>query len=122
MAVVTALLFVALALTTQNEVALRRTGLDTIAVLGYCAALLLVIILDHHQIRGAIAPQQIAYLEIVSLISSVAVLLVSVNAVLLASPINVRFVEYKANILPKLLYWPVVLGLLLALTLMPFYL
>jgi hypothetical protein len=51
----------------------------------------------------------------------VGILLASLNAILLALPVRLGWLEYRNNILPDLLYWPLILGLLLVVTVIVFY-
>jgi hypothetical protein len=49
------------------------------------------------------------------------IVVVVVNAILLASPYEVKIVHHRHNLVPVLAYWPVVLGLLLTVTLVVFF-
>ena len=49
------------------------------------------------------------------------IIFVVLNAILLASPVKVRLLAYRHNLVPVLAYWPVLLGLLLAATLIVFF-
>ena len=115
------MLFLVLVLTTSDEDIKARFGLSTSGVLGSASGLLFAVILKHSQLRGAIGQQAIAYLEVLPFLFYLFIPLVALNAIVLASPWEVRFVEYRHNLLPKLLYWPLLLGLLLAITLAVFF-
>jgi hypothetical protein len=49
------------------------------------------------------------------------IVMVVLNAILVASPKTPKLVAYRNNLLPVLAYWPVVLALLLVITLIVFY-
>ena len=49
------------------------------------------------------------------------IIFVVLNAILLVSPVNVRLIDYRHNLVSVLAYWPVLLGLLLAVTLIVFF-
>ena len=49
------------------------------------------------------------------------IVVVVLNAILLASPLSARLIRHRHNLIPTLAYWPVVLGLLLAVTLVVFF-
>ena len=115
------LLFAILALTTTGEETRQRFGVSTFGVLGSCSGLLFAVVLKHNQIRTVVSPRQITYLETLPFVLYLFILLVSLNAILLASPWHLKLVEYKDNILPVLLYWPLLLSLLLVVTLFTFY-
>jgi hypothetical protein len=111
--VVALLLFAVLCLTPRDESTKSRLGISTFGVLGTCSGLLFAVILKHNELRRAIAPDQVSYLEIV---------LVALNAIVLASPLKLKVLEYKNNLLPDLVYWPLLLGTLVAATAATFYL
>ena len=117
------LLFGVLVLTTKDEMRTSRFGLSTFGVLGTAGSLFFAVILRESQLRNTIGPDQIVYLETLPVLLNLAILLVALNAILLAAPIKRRFalLEYRNNLLPTLLYWPMLLGGLLAVTLVVFY-
>jgi hypothetical protein len=115
--VIALLLFMTLTLATQDHARQERLGNHPFDVLWFCTALLFVVILSHNGIRGAVSPQQIAYLEIFPFTLYVAILLVALNTMLLALPSVPRLVAYRDNLLPRLLYGPLLCGCLLLLTL-----
>ena len=118
---VAVLLFIILALTTNDAELQQRFGLNTAGVVGASSGLLFAVILKHSQIRSVIGSRQIAYLEVLPFALYATILLVALNAILLASPLHVKLVEYKKNVLPVLAYWPFLLGVLLLVTIVAFY-
>ena len=115
--VVALLLFATVRLTTMDEDHQRRRGNLVFDVLGFCAALMFIVILAHNGIRNSVSPDQIAYLEMFPFLLYVAILLVALNAILLTSPNPPKLIAYQDNIMGRLLYWPLLLGALLVLTL-----
>ena len=111
------LLFGLLLLTTNDEDLKGRFQLSTAGVLGAATGLLFAVILKHSQLRGVGGTRGVTYIEVIPMILYGSIVFVVLNAILLASPVKVRFFEHRNNLLPKLAYWPVVLGLLLAVTL-----
>lgn len=120
MGVVFVLLYVCLSLTTLDGERRQRTDFTTSSVLSFCAALLFVALLYHNRLRGALPANQLAYLENGWFIAYVAILLVAVNAALLGSRGSGGLLAFGDNALPKLLYWPLVSGSLLAATVVGF--
>jgi hypothetical protein len=120
--VVALLLFGILVLTKEDEESKSRFGISTFGVLGSAGTLLFAVILKHAQLRGAIAPDQIVYLETLPVLLYVAILLVALNAILLAAPLGrkLALLRYRNNLAPPLLYWPALLGALLVVTLVVF--
>ena len=78
-------------------------------------------ILKHNQIRSGVDAQGLSYIEAIPIILYGIIVFVVLNAILLASPVKVRLIKYRNNLVPVLAYWPVVLGLLLTVTLIVFF-
>jgi hypothetical protein len=116
------LLFGILSLTTSNENLKTRFGLSTAGVVTAVSGLFFAIILKHNQLRTTLGTPATAYLEALPYILYLLLILVGLNAVLLSSPYDIPFIEHRHNMLPKLIFWPVLLGLFLAVTIVVFFL
>ncbi len=90
-------------------------------ILASCAALIFVIILAHIDLRGTLASEGILYLEYFYFVMYIATLLVTINAILFSWDIKLNLIQYQDNLIPKLLFWPLITGSLLILTLVIFY-
>lgn len=119
--VVAILLFLILCLTARDPASKTRFGISTFGVLGTCSGLLFAVILKDGQIRQGVSTGEIVYIEVLPFLLYAAILLVAANALILDSPIRVRFVDYRNNLLPDLLFWPVMLGTLLLVTIAIFF-
>ena len=115
------LLFGLLALTTDDESLKARFQLSTAGVLAAASALLFAVILKHNQIRSGVGAPGLSYIETIPIMLYGIIVVVVLNAILLASPLNARLIRHRHNLIPTLAYWPVVLGLLLAVTLIVFF-
>jgi len=115
------LLFGLLALTTDDENLKARFQLTTAQVLVAASGLLFAVILKHNQLRNGVDAQGLSYIEVLPIILYGAIMVVVLNAILVASPVNVKLVKRRNNLLPELAYWPVLLSLLLAATLIVFF-
>jgi hypothetical protein len=115
------LLFGVLILTTSDPDLKDRFQLSTSSVLLASSGLLFAVILKHNQLRTIIDAQGISYIEVIPILLYLVIIFVVLNAILLASPVHVRILEYRNNALPVLAYWPVLLGVVLAVTLIVFY-
>lgn len=113
--------FAVLIITTKHESKLALHGFNTAAILTYCAALFFVIILSHIDLRGKLATREIIYLEYFYTMMYLALLWVSLNTILFAGNFNLRLIQYHDNLIPQLLYWPVIQGILLVITVISFY-
>ena len=118
--VVAILLFSVLAITTREEQK-NQFGFSSSGVLAYCAALFFVLIVSHSSLRANIPTDNIIYLEYFFLIMYLAILGVSLNSIAFASHVKIPFIDAKDNLYVKVLYWPVIMGALLVITLLNFY-
>ncbi|MBA3643002.1 MAG: hypothetical protein M3411_04275 [Chloroflexota bacterium] len=118
---VAVLLFFILILTTNDEDLQKRFGFSASGVATASSGLLFAVILKHNQIRSVVGSQRIVYLEVLPVALYVMILLVAINGILIASPFKIPFIEYRKNILPVLCYWPLLLSMLLAATILIFY-
>ena len=119
--IVALLLFAVVCLTAREEETKTRFGISTFGVLGSAGTLLFAVLLKHSQLRATIAPDQIAYLEVLPGLLNFGILLASINAILLASPLKLKWLEYRNNMLADLLYWPLLFGLLFGATIIVFF-
>lgn len=107
-------------LTTRDD-RLGPTGFNFSTVLGASLALVFVVVVAHIQLRTMLAGQPIVYLEWFYFSMYVLVVAISLNGWLVAQPSPPRFVAYRDNLLPRLLFWPVLVGVILLVTLSYFY-
>ncbi len=91
------------------------------ATLTSVLALMFVTILAHNNLRSTIDATEIVYLDYAYFVLYVALLLVAVNSLVFGTGRGGRFVHWRKNLLPELLYWPGILTLLVAATLVVFY-
>ena len=109
--VVTALMFGVLVVDAENA----------FNVLSYAAALFFVVAIAHVGLRGELEIAGVVYFEYFYILIYLVILLISINSILFYSPVNISVVEYRENLIPKLLYWPVVSGIFLIITIATFY-
>jgi Cache domain len=119
--IVAIMTFAVLIITTKHESKVALHGFNTAAVLTYCAALFFVVILSHIDLRGKLVAREIIYLEYFYIVMYLTLLWVSVNTILFAGNFTLRFIQYHDNLIPQLLYWPVIQGILLVITVVSFY-
>jgi hypothetical protein len=115
------LLFGLLVLTTDDPDLKARFQLSTAGVLGAASGLLFAVILKHNQLRSVIGSPGVSYIEVIPILLYGVIVVVVLNAILLASPYEVKIVHHRNNLLPVLAYWPVVLGFLFGVTLVVFF-
>ena len=100
--------------------AFHRQGFAAKDILRACSVLVIVLIFAHTALRRTLVSASLVYLEYFYLILYLSCLFISFNSILFAIG-KVRLIEYKDNLLPKLLFWPVVAGAMFAITLVSFY-
>jgi len=116
--VVAMLLFAALMTVTADEKKAGILGFSTSGVLGTTSALFFVVMLAHIQLRESFS-SGVVYLEYFYFMMYVVILVVSVNTYLFSTRQTDHFsvIGYRDNLVPKLLFWPAILGTMLAITL-----
>jgi hypothetical protein len=97
----------------------NRSGIaiDAVAAGG---GLFLLVIFSHIGLRETLAAKQIFYLEYYYFLVYVVILSVTVSY-LLFTKTNLKFVQYRENLIAKTLYWPLTQFAILVVTLAEFY-
>jgi len=88
--------------------------------LNYAAALFFVIAVAHTALRENIAAVGITYLETLYILLYLAIIGVALNTFLIVKRPNSPLLHYRNNLIPKLAYWPLIMGALLITTLLVF--
>ena len=94
--------------------------IDTAKVFNICIAMFFVIVFSHIDIRGKISAQEIFYLEYFFFITYGLILYVALNAIGWILQTETWYYKYNSSIY-TLLYWPILLGLTLTVTVFTFY-
>lgn len=118
--VVALLLFAVLVTNTTQAGRAQLFGFSTAAVLSFCAGLFFVVVISHINLRGNLATQGIIYLESFYFVLYAAILIVALNSILVAQGIQYSLISYRDNFIPRLLYWPILLGILFVITVLSF--
>lgn len=95
-------------------------GFNAAGVIASCSALFFVALIAHVQMRNELAANSVVYLEYFYLITYFIILLITTNAVLLSLRVQLKFIQFHDNLLPKLMYWPALSGALFLCTLWTF--
>lgn len=119
--VISILLFGVLLIISKHEQKIVIFGFTVSDVLAYCATLFIVLIVSHVHLRSSLSSQGVSYLEYFYFITYILVLIVSANAILFSAGEKYRLIQYKDNLLIKVLYWPVLMASLLIISLFVFY-
>jgi hypothetical protein len=120
MVVVSIMLFALLVLVRRSDKE-HLVGFSAMEVLATVGGLFFVLIIAHSDFRDTSEVPRIIYLENFYFLLYIAIVAVAVDALLFITRRDLGFVQYHENLLPKLLYWPVLLGAVLAVTVYYFY-
>ena len=115
------LMFTLIVTATDDEKGLERIGFSGIGVLELGAAFFFVMILAHLDLRRSLGVEEIIYLDYFYFVMYFQILLYSANSILFTQTDRYPFIEYKQNMLPKVLYFPVLFLTLLVITVGVFY-
>lgn len=121
--IVLILLYSVLILATADKERAEALGFSATGAIGAASGLLFVIMLAHIDVRKEFAAAGLLYLEYFYLITYAAVLGVSLNVYLFSAHRDARFLHFlhrDDNFLPKLMFWPIVLLFLAAVTAITF--
>ncbi len=118
--VILIMLFTLLLAGSRSEKKASFLGFSALNVITSCAAFFLVAIFSHIDLRERLAAKDILFLEYFYFVTYFLILMVSINSLLFAFT-DQRWVIYKDNLIPKILYWPVSQSLILAFALWNLY-
>lgn len=115
LAIIACLVFATLMMITKDEKQASIFGMNTSGVIGVCSGLFFVILVSQVQIREQFAGSKIVYIEYFYPLMYVSLLGISVNSYLFSRTKKdnnsvLKWIDYEDNIIPKLIYWPVLLG------------
>jgi hypothetical protein len=115
---VAALLFAALLTVSEKEELSSRLGFNTAGFIGASSALFFVVMLAHIQLREQFAGTSIVYIEYFYILMYALLVAATANTYLFSirSAILHNIILYNDNIIPKVAYWPLVLGCLIVIT------
>ena len=113
--IIASLVFATLMMMTKNEKQSSIFGIHTSGVIGVCSGLFFVILISQTQIREQFAGSRTVYVEYFYPLMYISLLGISVNSYLLSSIKKdknsvLKWIDYEDNIIPKLIFWPVLLG------------
>lgn len=92
----------------------------TLRTLSYSASLLFILAILHIALRNNILSFEITFAEYCYIMMYFMVTLVTVNNLLLAKKLPIKWIRYRNNLLPRILYWPLITGFILLLAVLLF--
>ncbi|MDN3292825.1 hypothetical protein QWM81_01945 [Streptomyces ficellus] len=122
LAFIAVLAFASLFVTTKNTRRYPLAGFDGLTVVELAAAVLLVLNVDHNSAREATGSHGITYIDYVYFCLYFMIIGVVWNSLLLSRGPHLSLIQWRDNLAPKLLYWPVLAFLLCSVTALTFLL
>ncbi len=119
--IVTILLFTLLMIAIKDERLVGFMQAGSGRVLNICVAMFFVIAFSHIDIRRKIAAEEVFYLEYFYFLIYLTMLWISINSVLFAMGKKIKLIQYRDNLISKLLFWPFLLGLLFVISVITFH-
>ncbi|USR91684.1 hypothetical protein NEA10_02860 [Phormidium yuhuli AB48] len=98
----------------------NQLGFSASGVIGASGGFSFILILDQINLRSQLATGGIIYIEYFYFVLYAMILVVVFNAIMVAKGSNNALLKYNNNLLPKLLYWPLLLSLQILVTLFVF--
>ena len=118
--IVNCIAFGMLLMVSKTEKADKVYGLKTSGVLATCSGLFFGVLLGHVKLRARMNFEDFFYMEYIYFLCYFSILVIAVNSLLFGISKGFGWVHYRDNIIPKILYWPVVQFALLVITLLIF--
>ncbi len=98
----------------------RWLGFTTKDILRGSSVLLIVLVFAHTALRNKLFSPTLVYTEYFYIVLYLSCLLVSCNSIIFAKGV-VKFIQYRDNLLPKLLFLPVIATTVFVITLAALY-
>ena len=113
--IIACLIFATLMMITKDKDQSSVFGLNTSGVIGVCSGLFFVVLLSQVHIREQFASSTIVYLELFHPLMYINLLGVAVNSYIFSrinteNNLALKWINHQDNIIPKLIYWPFLLG------------
>jgi hypothetical protein len=118
--IVTILLFTLLMIASKDERLVSFMQAGSGRVLNICVGMFFVIAFSHIDIRRRLQAEEVFYLEYFYFLIYLAMLWVAIHSVLFARGAGVWLIHHRDNLIPRLAFWPVFMGILFLATLFAF--
>ncbi|MER5883421.1 hypothetical protein ABT160_06295 [Streptomyces sp. NPDC001941] len=113
---ISAIMFLALFVYTKDDRRNPRFGFSTWTAISFAVSLLLVVVVDQTQIREIAGDTSLTYMEFFAISQYIVIMGIFANAIIIGSEAKIPALEWRDNLLPTILYWPVLIGLFFAFT------
>ncbi len=116
-----AILFIVQLMFSSDEEKKKAFGLNAFAVMGVVITFFFSTLLSQNSLRQELSVEKIIFIEYFHFIAYMMLLLATVKTLLFIGGKNIKFVQYKQGLIPKLLYWPFFAVMIYIVTFMSFY-
>lgn len=96
-------------------------GFNALSGASGCSAVFFIVIYNHISIRNQLGAPGVVYMEFYFFVTYLAILYVSLNSIMVAMDHKTRFINHEDNLISRLIYWPMVTGILFVSTFVAFY-
>jgi len=96
-------------------------GFSSLSGASGCSGLFFIAIYNHISVRTALGVSEVVYMECFFFVTYAAILFVSLNAILVGMDDKSRFINHNDNQISRLLYWPLITGILFVCTFVAFW-
>ena len=79
-------------------------------IISYAGAMLIVVAVAHGALRSQIAVQGMSYMESFYIVIYPLIVAVTVSVLLREAKVKFPILEFRDNLITKLLYWPIIFG------------
>ena len=101
---------------TQEREKMEMNGISTTGLITYYASLFFIGILAHLDVRRTLNASGVVYIEYFYFILYLILLLQTINSIIFVATDAIPFLEYKDNLIPKVIFFPITLGLMFLIT------
>ena len=115
------MLFAILVTSTRDTDRSMLLGFNPSGVMRIISAFFFIVLLAHIHLRNTIQAQEVVFIEYLYFTAYLAIVLTSLHAFLFSLKVDIWVIDYKDSLIVKLCYWPVLLGLQFAVTMVLFY-
>ncbi len=119
--VVLLMLFALIVTMSKSKEHFELLGFSVSSVVQSCTALFFVILIAHVQLREELSSNSIVYLEFFYFVSYIVLLMVTINSILFSANMDLPLIQYRNNLIPKVLYWPFIVAVLFVCTALTFW-
>lgn len=119
--VVLLMLFALIVTMSKSKEHSEFLGFSVSSVVQSCTALFFVILIAHVQLREELSSNSIVYLEFFYFVSYIVLLMVTINSILFSANVAMPLIQYRNNLIPKVLYWPFIVAVLFLCTALTFW-